>query len=175
MFSESSGGCVAPVSSGTSNEESAFLDASETGGDVFFLTAAKLASQDFDNQLDIYDARECTTSDPCFAHEPVAPPACDTGESCKPAQSPQPTLFGSPSSATFAGTGNVAQPTPRVTASPKSLTRKQKLARALRACHRKKKRRQRAMCERNARHRYGARAASRAASSTHDLSGRTGR
>jgi len=164
-FSESSGGCVAPVSSGTSNEESAFLDASESGDHVFFLTAAKLASQDFDNQLDIYDAHACTPSDPCFAPEPVAPPACDTGESCKAAQSPQPTLFGSPSSATFAGTGNVAQPKPRVSASPKSLTRKQKLARALRACHRKKKRRQRMACERNARHRYGARAASRAASS----------
>jgi hypothetical protein len=173
-FSESSGGCVEPVSSGTSNEESAFLDASETGGDVFFLTAAKLASQDFDNQLDIYDARECTASNACFAHEPVAPPACDTGEACKPAQSQQPTLFGSPSSATFSGAGNVAQPASGK-ASPKSVTRGQKLRRALRTCHRKKKHRRRMACERSAKHRYGAKATTRAASSPHDLSGRTGR
>lgn len=173
-FSESSGGCVAPMSSGTSNEESAFLDASEDGDHVFFLTAAKLASQDFDNQLDIYDAHACTASDPCFAPEQVAPPACDTGESCKPAQSQQPTLFGSPSSATFSGVGNVAQPASGK-ASPKSLTRGQKLRRALRTCRREKKHRRRMACERSAKHRYGAKAASRAASSTHDLSGRTGR
>ena len=32
------GGCVSLISSGTSSEESVFLDASETGNDVFFLT-----------------------------------------------------------------------------------------------------------------------------------------
>ena len=41
-------GCIGLISSGTSAEPSAFLDASETGGDVFFLTTSKLAPQDFD-------------------------------------------------------------------------------------------------------------------------------
>ena len=39
----SRGGCVALITSGTSERESAFLDASESGNDVFFLTSAKLA------------------------------------------------------------------------------------------------------------------------------------
>ena len=38
------GGCVSLISSGTSSEESAFLDASENGDDVFFLTTARLVS-----------------------------------------------------------------------------------------------------------------------------------
>jgi hypothetical protein len=174
-FSERSDGCVAPISSGTSNEESAFLDASETGGDAFFLTGAKLVTQDFDNALDIYDARECTAGKPCFPAVAVPPPACDTGESCKPAESAQPTLFGAPASATFSGTGNVSTPASGKAVSPRSFTRTQKLARALRACHRKKRRRQRVLCERNAKHRYGAKAASRTAGSNNRLSSRTGR
>ena len=55
-FSERSVGCVGLISSGSSPDESAFLDASETGGDVFFLTKASLVSQDLDTSLDVYDA-----------------------------------------------------------------------------------------------------------------------
>ena len=43
-------GCVSLISSGTSSEESVFLDASETGDDVFFLTAARLTAQDVDTR-----------------------------------------------------------------------------------------------------------------------------
>ena len=60
------------VSSGTSSEESAFLDASEDGSDVFFLTAAQRSSQDVDTALDVYDAHECSASSPCV------PPPADT-------------------------------------------------------------------------------------------------
>jgi hypothetical protein len=56
-FSPVSGGCVALISSGTSGEESAFLDASESGDDIFFLTGSQLTSADIDGVLDIYDAR----------------------------------------------------------------------------------------------------------------------
>ena len=153
-FSERSGGCVAPISSGTSNEESTFLDASEGGGNVFFLTTAKLMSQDFDNAADIYDARECAGASTCFAPRPAQPPPCSTGDSCKPAPSPQPELFGSPASATFAGVGNVTAPTSKATLQPKGLTRAQRLSRALKACHRKRGMRRRG-CERKARSRYG--------------------
>jgi hypothetical protein len=154
-FSERSGGCVNLMSSGTSAEESAFLDASGTGGDVFFLTAAKLASQDFDTALDVYDAHECTTGAPCFASVLVSPPACSTGDSCKPAPSPQPALFGSPSSATFSGAGNVTPSGVGPALGARSLTRGQKLARALRACAKKRNRGQRDVCKQKARKRYG--------------------
>jgi hypothetical protein len=156
-FSQRSGGCVALISSGESKEESAFLDASESGGDVFFLSEAKLASQDLDNAQDIYDARECSASSRCIAPAPVEPPPCDTGESCKPAPSPQPEIFGAPASSTFSGTGNVVPSISRPVVKQKGLTGAQKLARALKACHKKRGKR-RSTCQRQAKKRYAAKA-----------------
>ncbi|MFZ1153612.1 MAG: hypothetical protein WAN93_01770 [Solirubrobacteraceae bacterium] len=103
-FSAHSGGCVDLISSGTSKEESAFLDASESGDDVFFLTSAQLASQDTDTVLDVYDARV----DGGFAEFQRAP-ACE-GDACQsPVAAPNdPT----PGSLTFQGPGN---PGPSVT------------------------------------------------------------
>jgi len=72
-FSARSDGCVGLISSGESDEESAFLDASETGGDVFFLTTSKLAPQDYDKAFDVYDAHECTGASPCAPPSRVAP------------------------------------------------------------------------------------------------------
>jgi hypothetical protein len=164
-FVARSGGCVSLISAGTSSEESAFLDASEGGGDVFFLTSSRLTSQDVDSAIDIYDAHACTALVPCVA-APVGPPPCSSGDSCKAAPSPQPSIFGAPASATFAGSGNAA-PSSETVVSSRSLTRAQKLARALRAC-RKKPKRKRSVCERRARARYavaasGAREATRRA------------
>ncbi|HEY3864897.1 MAG TPA: hypothetical protein VGL54_02280 [Solirubrobacteraceae bacterium] len=154
-FSERSGGCVDPISSGTSSEESVFLDASENGGEVFFLTAAKLVPQDYDTSLDIYDARECTVQSPCVT-SPVAPPECTTADACRAASTPQPTIFGAPSSATFSGAGNPAPaPTATVKAKAKPLTRAQELAKALKAC-KKKPKKKRTVCEKQGRKRYGA-------------------
>jgi hypothetical protein len=162
-FSARSGGCVGLVSSGTSAEESMFIDASETGGrdgeghegggDVFFYTAARLAPQDFDTSLDLYDAHECSPGSPCLPTHAVSPPPCTTGDACKPAPSGQPAIFGSPASATFNGAGN---PVPPVAGAvkPKVLTRAQKLAAALKACRKKPKKR-RAACEKQARRTYG--------------------
>jgi hypothetical protein len=107
---EEGAGCVALVSSGTSSESSSFLDASESGGDVFFLTAARLAPQDRDSALDVYDAHECTSVSPCVRSPVGQPPACDTEASCRAAPLLQPAIFGSPSSATFSGSGNVTAP-----------------------------------------------------------------
>jgi hypothetical protein len=156
-FSETAGGCVSLISAGSSAEESGFLDASEGGKDAFFLTASQLAAQDVDSGVDVYDAHECTTSAPCVTPA-VPPPPCDEGEACKGTPSPQPAIFGSPASATFAGTGNVVPNMKRVTSA-------QKLALALKAC-RKKPKRKRAACERQARTRYGATGARRAEKST---------
>jgi hypothetical protein len=156
-FSARSGGCVSLITSGTSPEESGFMDASEGGGDVFFLTASRLTSQDYDRSIDVYDAHECSVSVPCVA-QPVGPPACSSGDSCKAAPALQPPVFGAPSSATFSGAGNVSgSPSARVVAG-KSLSRAQKLARAIRVCHRKP-RRKRGVCERQARKQFAVSAA----------------
>jgi hypothetical protein len=159
-FDPKSGGCVGLVSSGASSEESGFMDASESGGDVFFLTTSRLTSRDFDTSLDVYDAHECSASVPCVA-QPVSTPPCSSGDSCKTAPALQPSVFGAPPSATFAGAGNIVGSSSRPVVKGKSLTRGQKLARALRAC-RKKPKRGRAACKRQARRRYGANAARRA-------------
>lgn len=123
-FGERSGGCVGLVSSGSSPDESAFMDASETGGDVFFITTAKLAPADYDDALDVYDAHECTTAVPCFASEPVSPPACSTGDACKAAPTLQPTIFGAPPSATFSGAGNLSPPPGGRGSNPPKVTKK---------------------------------------------------
>jgi hypothetical protein len=155
-FSEASGGCVSLISSGESSEESVFLDASETGGDVFFLTAGKLVPRDSDNALDVYDARECGNDrSRCFPVEQVSPPPCSTGDSCKPAPSPQPAIFGSPASSTFNGAGNVGVTSGQPSVHPKSSIKAQRLVSALKACHRLKGGQRRKRCERSAHLRYG--------------------
>jgi Tol biopolymer transport system component len=113
----SAGGCVSLISSGTSGAESAFLDASESGSDVFFLTQARLVRQDVDSSFDVYDAHVCQESAPC-ASVPVVPPPCSSGDSCKAAPAPQPAVFGAPSSATFSGAGNVAASEPGSSSAP---------------------------------------------------------
>ncbi len=159
-FSQRSVGCVDLISSGTSASESVFFDASETGDDVFFITASKLVPEDYDTAYDVYDAHVCSVTVPCVTG-PVSPPPCVTGDSCKAAPSPQPEIFGPTPSATFSGVGNVVSSSSSGVLAPKSLTRAQKLASALRAC-RKKSRSKRAVCERQVRRRYGVRQAHKA-------------
>ena len=84
-----------------------FLNASETGGDVFLLTEAKLVLGAIESSRSIYDAHECTSASPCFPAPAEQPPACITEASCKAAPTPQPSLYGAPSSATFNGIGNL--------------------------------------------------------------------
>jgi hypothetical protein len=152
-FNVGKDGCVGLISSGTSAHESAFLEASESGGDVFFLTFSKLQPQDYDNSLDVYDAHECSSAVPCLPAAVPQPPACTTADACRAAPTPQPESFGAPSSATFSGAGNIV-PGSGGTVTTKSLTRAQKLASALRACGKKPKRK-RAACARRARSRFG--------------------
>lgn len=170
-FSARTGGCVGLVSSGTAAEEAGFLDASETGGDVFFFTTAQLSPQDTDTARDVYDAHECRSAAPCFAPVATQPPPCVTGDACKPAPTPQPSIFGSPASATFSGAGNVteqaapggaAKPKTKSKAGPKTSTRARQLARVLKACHRQLRAKRRRACERTARRRYGGKASHRA-------------
>jgi hypothetical protein len=94
----SAGGCVSLLSSGTGKEESAFLDASASGDDVFFLTPARLSVTDEDDEPDIYDARV----DGVAATRP-SQPDCQ-GEACRSAAAPPGDSV--PGSATFFGPGN---------------------------------------------------------------------
>jgi hypothetical protein len=161
-FAASDGGCVSLISSGASAEESGFMDASEDGSDVFFLTLSRLTSQDTDTALDIYDAHVCSAFVPCVI-PPVSPPPCSSGDGCKGAPALQPTIFGAPASATFNGTGNAPAAGPGPVVKRRSVSRAQKLARALRSCRRLPKRR-RQVCERKAKRLYGAKSAGRGVS-----------
>lgn len=166
-YSERSEGCVGLISSGESTSESAFLDASESGGegehgeelqegggDVFFLTAAKLAPQDTDGAYDVYDAHECTAAEPCRRSQQGAPSApCKSAESCRPFSYSAP-AGGAPASATQIGQGvlPIVEKKP-----PQPETRAQKLAKALGACRHRytRSRKKRAACEAAARKKYG--------------------
>ncbi len=167
LYSSRSGGCVGLISSGQDPEESAFLDASGTGGDVFFMTSANLVAADYDTALDVYDARECTTASACYPAAPVVSPPCETGDSCKAAPTPQPAIYGEPSSETFSGAGNVAPGALTSPAAARSLPRAQRLARALKACHQKPRHRRQRVCERAARARFARR--------THAMTAKKGR
>jgi NHL repeat len=147
------GGCVNLISSGHSGSESAFMDASEHGEDVFFLTSDHLTTADADTGYDVWDAHVCSASMPCLTPAVSLPP-CSSSDSCKPAPAAQPELFGAGPSETFSGAGNLT-PTP-VPPIAKPLTRAQKLAKALAACRKKKKRRRRQACERTAHKQYAA-------------------
>jgi hypothetical protein len=96
--SRSGDDCISLISSGTAEGATAFLDASESGNDVFFLTRGKLNEIDEDDDLDVYDAR---VNGVPRTHLPLA--EC-LGEACQaPARAPE---DASPASATFEGPGN---------------------------------------------------------------------
>ena len=162
---EEGAGCLGLVSSGTSGEESVFIDAGgmgpggQEGEDVFFLTAAKLSPSDTDTALDVYDAHICSTALPCPSTAVSVPPACTNTDSCRAAPSPQPEVFGSPASATFSGPGNQAPPPPAA-AKPKTAEqlRIEHLNAAIKKCHSKRNRHNRAVCEKTARKTYAKKA-----------------
>jgi hypothetical protein len=152
-YSERSGGCVSLISSGSSSKESAFLDASESGDDVFFLTFSKLSPLDTDEAVDVYDAHVCTGASPCIAFPNVQSPPCTTEASCKAAPTPQPSIFGAPASSTFQGLGNPGAAAGVVV--KKALTRAQKLAAALKVCQKDRSKSKRAKCQKAAHKRFG--------------------
>jgi hypothetical protein len=142
-------GCVGLVSGGESSQESVLLDASVSGGDVFFLTTQRLSSADSDGAFDVYDAHECTVGSPCVLPAGGSAGECVSAEACRVAAATgEPSVFGAPLSSTFSGSGNP----PLV----KVETRAQKLARALKACKRDRRKAKRVACEKQARKKYGA-------------------
>jgi hypothetical protein len=162
---EEGAGCLGLISSGESGQESDLLDASESGGDVFFMTTAKLAPQDSDQAYDVYDAHECTASSPCISPPASPPPACTTAEACRAAPTPQPAIFGAPSSATFNGPGNLTPPAAAVV-KPKTAEqlRIEKLDKALKVCRKKHNKAKRTKCEKTSRKTYAKKASARRSS-----------
>jgi hypothetical protein len=123
---------------------------SASGSDIFFSTHVPLVQQDTDVLGDVYDAR--------IGGGFPAPrePTC-SGEACQGSPSVLPS-FGAAASSTSPAAGNLVPPSitvaPFTQPKPKALTRAQKLARALKAC-KGKPRKKRAVCESQARKRYG--------------------
>ncbi len=148
---EYDGGHLGLISSGASDTGSYFYDASQSGEDVFFVTTQHLVGGDTANGMRLFDARV----DGGFP-EPTALRAPCGGEECRGPASERST---SPPvvTAIVGASGNVvANPTKKIGV---SITRKQRLERALRACRRDRKLRKRVACMRRARVRYRTRSA----------------
>lgn len=101
---EAGTGQLSLISSGQSEVESIFLDASADGSDVFFMTAEKLLPRDGDTAFDVYDAH--VGGGFPEASKPAAP--CEDEASCRPPVSSAP-AFPDPGSAAYAGPGNVKE------------------------------------------------------------------
>jgi DNA-binding beta-propeller fold protein YncE len=153
------GGCVWLISDGRDLAEGSGPTASAvqlkgsdgTGSNVLFTSADPLVAQDGDTQRDFYDARV----DGGFP-VPVAQPVCGSAEECHVGGS-EPSVFGPLASLAPSGSGNLlpGTPKPAPVEPSKPLTNKQKLAKALKACHRDRAKKKRVACERQARKRYG--------------------
>jgi hypothetical protein len=139
-------GCIYLISDGSAPEGSYLIGVSASGDDVFMTTRSALVSEDENETVDVYDARANMVSRPTA-------PQC-TGSGCQGLPSTPP-VFATPPSATYNGVGNFVPPASKPPAPGKPLTRAQKLAKALKAC-RSKSKKKRAGCEAQARKKYGA-------------------
>lgn len=137
---ETAAGCIYLLSSLTSTEEATFLDADSEGNNVFLATVSQLVTGDNDKLFDVYDARVGGG----LASPPTEAP-CRT--SCREPAIEAP--FTSPLSGSTGASGNLS---PAQKASVE--TRAQKLARALKACRKKRGKHKRRSCEAQARRRY---------------------
>ena len=154
-----SAGCIGLISSGTSSQASTFLDASENGDDVFFLTSSQLVPQDTDDAPDIYDARVCTEASPCLTSNSSSTHGCESTATCRSANGTPPPQVPATPSATITATGNHGGhgvPAFKTATKPaaRPLTRAQKLALALKACRKIKHKHARVRCETDARRHY---------------------
>jgi hypothetical protein len=149
-FSAQDGGCLYLISTGQSPQVSFFGDADAKGENVFFFTRQSLVGQDQDENIDLYDAR--VRGGIAAQNPPASAAVCAEESACRGPSSNISPVFGTPSSTTFSGTGNLPEQAP--VPPTKILTRAEKLAKALRAC-RSKPRSKRNGCDAAARRRYG--------------------
>ena len=94
------------VSSGHDPNDSAFMDASRSGDDAFFLTREQLVGTDTDDSVDLYDAR---VGGGLASQNPPPPPVPCEGDACKPPATPQ---GGPPPNGTTAVDNPVVPPPP---------------------------------------------------------------
>ncbi len=120
-----------------------------SGESVFFASPTSLVPQDTDTQVSWFDAR----AGGGFAAQ-GSPQSCQPG-ACQGPLGSSPALSSTAGSESTSGGGNLAPPAVSVTHKPKPLSRAQKLARALKACKKKKRPKQRAVCERIAHKQFG--------------------
>jgi len=156
MISDGDSAAGAGALGGEDYEGAPIAGMSASGSNIFFLTSAALVGQDTDVLRDAYDARV----DGGFK-APLTQ-SCE-GETCQ-GQPSGSSSFGLAASSVVGAGGNLTQqPATSVLSfnvtKPKSLTRAQKLARALKAC-KGKPRKKRAACEAQARKQYRAKPAS---------------
>lgn len=157
-YSHVNNGCLYLLTSGTGEEVSEsdvtggshLVGASEDLKDIYVQTGDSLVPG-VDNTVHVYDIRE----NGGFPYTPTSN-GCEPGL-CR-AEGGQPPVFGEPASVGFTGVGNLKPATVKPKAKAVSLTRKQKLDRALGACRREKRKRRRVVCERQAQGKYGAKA-----------------
>ncbi len=98
------GGCIYLISTGKGKEPAVLADASESGGDVFFFSRARLVGQDKDELMDVYDAR---VEGGLAVQNPPAPPVpCESVEACHGPPSPAPAGT-APVTPSFYGPGNI--------------------------------------------------------------------
>jgi hypothetical protein len=121
------------------------------GEAVFVVTRAQLVAADQNDAFDLYDAQVDGVT-------PTSPPAC-TGTGCQGVPAAPPT-FATPPSVTFRGVGNLLPLGPiaesaKPKSTAKSLTRAQKLSKALKTCKKKNNKRKRMTCETRVRKKYG--------------------
>jgi hypothetical protein len=90
------------ISSGESTDDSYFLDASESGDDVFFITRERLSGWDFDQGYDLYDARVGGG----FPEPAASEENSCSGDDCQGGVSSRPALI-APRSAALGGAGDL--------------------------------------------------------------------
>ena len=74
------GGLGNPSESSDGRSDVQLIGSDARGANVFFSTTDRLVPQDTDTQLDYYDARICTASEPCVAGSSISAAGC-TGKS----------------------------------------------------------------------------------------------
>ncbi len=101
---EYEGSRLSLISSGTSSGDSLFTGASESGDDAFFASVQALVPPDTGQEAhQVYDAR-VGGGFPSIA----SPPSCTTADACRTPVSPQPSIYGAPSSQMPSGSGDLA-------------------------------------------------------------------
>jgi hypothetical protein len=112
-------GALELISSGRSDEDSLFAEASPSGDNVFFTTTERLVGWDLDSVPDLYDARVGGG-----LPEPPQPVLTCSGDPCQGSPSGRPPLA-DPASSSFLGLGDLA-PRPRPSFALRRLSKAQR-------------------------------------------------